>query len=65
MNEYLCRSYVAEKIITEMTTTRMKRRIGLPANSSIKTGKAKNEFSVSNALLEDEGSDNYKNWLAR
>lgn len=55
MNEYLCRSYVAEQIVSDMTFTRMKRRMGT----------TKPDESLKKELFEDEGSSNYKNWLSK
>lgn len=58
MNEYMCRNYIAEQIVDEMSLTRIRRRLG---NGDI----ANQEKLMGNRLLEDEGSSNYKNWLAK
>lgn len=58
MNEYMCRNYIAEQIVDEMSLTRIRRRLG---NGDI----ANQEKLMGKRLLEDEGSSNYKNWLAK
>lgn len=62
MNEYLCRSYVAEQIINDMTISRIKRRLGA---GSVISNTSKVQLNVKNDLLEDEGSSTYKNWLSK
>lgn len=61
MNEYLCRNFVAEEIISDMTLSRMKRRMGV---NPPKKG-SKLQVSLRNNLLQDEGSSNYKDWLTK
>ncbi|XP_068909687.1 WAG22 antigen-like isoform X2 [Tenebrio molitor] len=63
MNEYLCRNYVAEEIIGDMTLSRIKRRMG--SNTHGIQTHAKDKVSVKNQLLQDEGSSNYKDWLSK
>lgn len=67
MNQYLCRNFVAEQIVMDMTTSRINRRIGhiTPGsdNNSIQPSKLKAD--TPSKLLNDEGSSNYKNWLAK
>lgn len=53
MNEYLCRSFVAEQIVEKMTPSRVERRAGKPPPTEPRP------------MLMDEGSSQYKNWLAR
>ncbi|KAJ3664671.1 hypothetical protein Zmor_000222 [Zophobas morio] len=64
MNEYLCRSYIAEEIIHDMTLSRIKRRMGVGA-PGIQMRTSKDQESVKNQLLADEGSSNYKDWLSK
>lgn len=80
MNEYLCRNYVAQQILSDMGATSIARadnRIGRPAGvpkDSARTevpdghyGRPKKiDMSViKESLLADQGSSHYKNWLAR
>ncbi|KAL3276642.1 hypothetical protein HHI36_012014 [Cryptolaemus montrouzieri] len=66
MNEYLCRSYIAEEIVQDMTISRIKKRMGAvshgPGMSTLQSSKTN---PVQNELLEDEGSANYKDWLSK
>lgn len=63
MNEYLCRSYVAEEIINDMTLSRIKRRMGV--NPPDANPNEPSKLFVKNTLLHDEGSSNYKDWLSK
>jgi hypothetical protein len=80
MKEYLCRSYVAEEILSDMglsSTARADSRVGRPAaapNASSRTRPAGGQNSrprkidlsaIKESLLADQGSSHYKNWLAR
>jgi hypothetical protein len=79
MNEYLCRSYVAEEILSDMgvSTARADSRQGRPATApdgSTGTRAAgghnarprKTDLNAfKQSLLADQGSSHYKNWLAR
>lgn len=67
MNQYLCRNFVAEQIIKDMTTSRVNRRMGhITPGSDTDTNKpSKFKDAIQNTLLNDEGSSNYKNWLAK
>lgn len=68
MNEYLCRSYIAGQILSDMSLSRMRRRLGEPpAGRTIPLKEqAKLENSdMKEALLADEGSLNYKQWLKK
>lgn len=65
MNEYLCRSFVAEQIVSEMSLSRMQKRLG-SAMLQEKDGKLRSiKYAISNELLQDEGSSAYKNWLSK
>lgn len=57
MNEYLCRNFVAEQIVSEMTLSKIQKRVGHENNGKVL--KRKQE------LLQDEGSSAYKDWLSK
>lgn len=80
MNEYLCRNYVAQQILSDMGATSIARaddRLGSPAAAP--KGSARREAPgnhygrpkkidmsvIKESLLADQGSSNYKNWLTR
>ena len=80
MNEYLCRNYVAQQILSDLGATsiaRADKRIGSPA--AVPKGSVRNEAPgsqygrpkkidmnvIKESLLADQGSSQYKNWLAR
>jgi hypothetical protein len=80
MNEYLCRNYVAQQILSDLGATinaRADKRIGSPA--AMPKGSARTEAPgshygrpkkidmsvIKESLLADQGSSQYKNWLAR
>nr|CAD7204061.1 unnamed protein product [Timema douglasi] len=78
MNEYLCRSYVAEEILSEVLAAeppRAEKRVGSPppppkseeghGRISTKLKKVVDLGALKDNLLTDPGSSNYKNWLAR
>lgn len=62
MNEYLCRNFVAEQIVSEMSVPRVNRRSGL-AFEHAQPGTI--SATLKNQMLDDEGSKNYKSWLSR
>lgn len=53
MNEFLCRNYIAEQIVSEMSLSSVQRRLGSA------------RATVTNEMLQDEGSSAYKNWLSK
>lgn len=57
MNEYLCRNFVAEQIIAEMSTPRIRKRLG--------TSEELSKNNVKENMMHDEGSKNYENWLQK
>jgi hypothetical protein len=80
MNEYLCRNYVAQQILSDLgaaSIARADKRIGSPA--TVPKGSARTEApgghygrpkkidlsAIKESLLADQGSSNYKNWLTR
>lgn len=68
MNEYLCRNFVAEQIVADMTLTRIKRRLGKQPEgngSGFHHPKPELALSLKNNLIEDEGSSSYKSWLSK
>jgi hypothetical protein len=72
MNEYLCRSYVAEQILSDMGVVKADNRMGTPAaapkdNERNHHGRPKkiDLSALKESLLTDQGSSHYKNWLAR
>lgn len=68
INEFLCSNFVAEKILEDIQPTLMKKRLGLAASSEIEFEK-NNSLSTHDIMrkrmLFDEGSYQYKNWLAK
>ncbi|KAK6634250.1 hypothetical protein RUM44_004861 [Polyplax serrata] len=59
MNEYLCKNYIANEIVRgfkNVSKVDMKKRKGSP----LKKGRLARE-----AMLADQGSKKYKDWLAR
>jgi hypothetical protein len=80
MNEYLCRSYVAEEILSDVgviSSAKAHSRVGRPAAAPVGPSRAdasngpnahprKIDLSaIKQSLLADQGSSHYKNWLAR
>lgn len=63
MNEYLCRSYIAEQIVNDMTLSRIKRRMS--SDSTPFSPASKIQETIKNQLLTDEGSASYKDWLQK
>jgi hypothetical protein len=80
MNEYLCRNYVAQQILSDLgarSIARAEKRIGSPA--AVPKGSTRTEAPgghygrpkkidmsvIKDSLLADQGSSHYKNWLAR
>lgn len=63
MNEYLCRNFVAQEIITEMSLDKISKRIGTHIND-VKSSKRTTDINKNN-LVDDEGSTNYKDWLSK
>lgn len=59
MNEYLCRSYLAEEIL-DITGPRAEDRVG-----NWEEGSKADLSLVKDSLLNDQGSSNYKDWLTR
>lgn len=70
INEFLCSKFVAEKILEDIQPTQMKRRLGLAVTSASEIESVQNNSlsahdTVSKRMLFDEGSYQYKNWLAK
>lgn len=66
MNEYMCRNYIAEKILSDMSLSRIKRRLQAEAvKSSTLNTPLQQKLALTNHLLDDEGSSNYKDWLSK
>lgn len=63
MNEYLCRNFIAEQIVSDLTLTRLKRRLGKYPNKS--SNSTESRSSLRSNLIDDEGSTNYKSWLTK
>lgn len=70
INNYLCSKFIAEQILDEIQPSPMKRRLGIAKSNP------GSEFMANNSLifdgggpkthmLFDEGSNEYKNWLAK
>lgn len=62
MNEYLCHGFVAEEIFKEVGSFRKKRLHDSAAESEFLE---KDNVTVLDKLLSDEGSSRYKDWLHR
>ncbi|XP_044757834.1 uncharacterized protein LOC123315988 [Coccinella septempunctata] len=66
MNEYLCRNYIAEQIVQDMSMSKINKRMGVishgPGMNTLQSTESK---STQTGLLEDEGSSNYKDWLSK
>lgn len=58
MNEYLCRNFVAQQIVNELSLNKLNRRMGAPMKGIKASLGTKNN-------LDDEGSTNYKLWLTK
>lgn len=70
INEFLCSKFVAEKILEDIQPTQMKKRLGLAVTSSSEIDSMKNNSlsaheTITKRMLFDEGSYQYKNWLAK
>lgn len=65
MNEYLCRGYMAEGIVKEMGSIRLKRRYDSTPDNVISEFLEGDNVTIHDKLLSDEGSSKYKNWLQR
>ena len=73
INEFLCSKFVAEKILEDIQPAQMRKRLGLAAlstsSSEIESVPNNSSSSPHNTLtkrmLYDEGSYQYKNWLAK
>ncbi|KAI4498359.1 hypothetical protein M0802_006538 [Mischocyttarus mexicanus] len=66
MNEYLCHGYVAEEIVKEVSTPRVKRKHdSIPSKPIIKDFLPTENVTIHDKMLWDEGSSKYKNWLQR
>jgi len=58
INEYMCSKFIAGQILDEVQPRRMKSRLGVAAAPS-------NISLPFDAMLFDQGSFEYKNWLAK
>lgn len=58
MNEYMCRNFVAQQIVSEMSLNKLERRMGASLNR-------KGVIDIKSNLVDDEGSTNYKDWLTK
>ncbi|CRK90608.1 CLUMA_CG004310, isoform A [Clunio marinus] len=71
INNFLCSKFVAEKILDEVQPLRMRNRLGVAANRLPEMKFMKNNSVPLNGgveksrMLFDEGSYEYKNWLAK
>nr|CAI5825244.1 unnamed protein product [Callosobruchus analis] len=67
MNQYLCRSYVADRIVSNMTLTRIKRRMGQVTGKEANFTNTETEVTsiIKNKLMNDEGSSGYQDWLLK
>ncbi|KAB0800206.1 hypothetical protein PPYR_05946 [Photinus pyralis] len=67
MNEYLCRNYISEQIISEMRSSRIRRRLGNPMENHGRQAATfpTSNLSIKNNLIEDEGSAGYQDWLKK
>lgn len=70
INNFLCSQFVAEKILDEIRPKGMKNRLGVAKTSPEMEFMANNSLSIEGGarksrMLFDEGSYEYKNWLAK
>ncbi|XP_076677612.1 uncharacterized protein LOC143373876 isoform X2 [Andrena cerasifolii] len=65
MNEYLCHGYMAEEIVTLMSTSRVKRRHSVPEKNDLRDLMDDGNVTIHDKMLADEGSLKYKKWLQR
>ncbi|XP_039295443.1 uncharacterized protein LOC120353951 [Nilaparvata lugens] len=69
INKYLCRNYLANEILSEVDDQSNVKsdRLGIAAKTNRPQSRImlKNSPIDQNELLDDEGSDNYKKWLAK
>ncbi|XP_011260445.2 uncharacterized protein LOC105253829 isoform X2 [Camponotus floridanus] len=63
MNEYLCHGYMAEEILKEVSTPRVKRRPESLPHDNLHD--FSDNVTIHDKLLADEGSSKYKDWLQR
>jgi len=63
MNEYLCHGYMAEEILKEVSTPRVKRRPESLPHDNLHD--FSDNVTIHDKLLADEGSSKYKHWLQR
>lgn len=71
-NEYLCRNFVADKILTQIQTPLISKRVGKPfqktegEHPSASKRKSRADLDdVKEDLLSDPGSSNYRDWLTK
>lgn len=73
MNEYLCRNFLADQILTEIIPQPLNGRDldeekpVIPVSMSLKhdLGNSGDIETIKENMLTDEGSSGYKNWLNR
>ncbi|XP_046740513.1 uncharacterized protein LOC124407944 [Diprion similis] len=65
MNEYLCHGFLAEKILTAVGGSRVKRRLDASSENSYVDYVDDNNVSIHEKMLSDEGSSKYKDWLTK
>lgn len=70
INNFLCSKFVAEKILEDIQPRRMKNRLGVAKLTPEMEFMANNSLSFDSGvkkshMLFDEGSNEYKNWLAK
>jgi hypothetical protein len=70
INNFLCSKFVAETILDEVQPRAMKNRLGVAKASPEMEFMANNSLSFAGGaakshMLLDEGSYEYKNWLAK
>lgn len=74
MNEYLCRNFVADQILTEIVPQPLRGRDIDSQKSTVESQSANRKSYLGNfgdidvvkeKMLSDEGSLGYKNWLNR
>jgi hypothetical protein len=72
INNFLCSKFIAEQILDDLQPKRMNNRLGVAKSSPEMEFMANNSLSFSGGMggkkahmLYDEGSFEYKNWLAK
>lgn len=64
IHNYMCSTFVAKQILEDIAPDKLKNRIGAPEDNSHKKRRSLKN-GVTDAMLYDEGSQAYKEWLSK